>query len=94
MDIARALAQWCNSGEFGTDVDLSMDEAIQKRAGAGEAGDLVVGKIGPELRGPPGQYSQAESQAAICFAIGTTLISTLRGSAATATGAVISSIPF
>lgn len=42
----------------------------------------------------PGQKSLSEFQAAICLETGTTLISSLRGRAATVTGAVISSMPF
>ena len=47
----------------------------------------------PGTANVPSHFSLSESHAAICLEIGTTLISTLRGIAAAATGALISSIP-
>src|SRR5579859_5199961 len=47
----------------------------------------------PGTASVPSHFSLSEFHAAICLEIGTTLISTLRGIAAAATGAVISSIP-
>src|SRR6185437_2364761 len=47
----------------------------------------------PGTASVPSHFSLSECHAAICLEIGTTLISTLRGIAAAATGALISSIP-